>query len=68
MQVLAAQAESGWNPSAAYVSLFGIAVSLIALLLLHIVSREFEPSWRMVSEYANGSHRWLLTRCFSAGR
>ena len=64
MHVVAAQAEAGWNPSAAYVSLFGIAVSFAALLLLHILSRDFDPSWRMVSEYANGPHRWLLTLVF----
>lgn len=42
------------------------AVSCAALLLLHSVSPEFAPSWRMVSEYANGQHKWLLTIVFAA--
>lgn len=39
-------------------------VSLLALLTLHFVSREFHPGWRMISEYALGSHKWLLTTFF----
>jgi hypothetical protein len=39
------------------------ALSLVCLLTLHVVSTEFAPSWRMVSEYALGRHKWLLT-CF----
>jgi hypothetical membrane protein len=39
-------------------------LSLLALLLLHFVSPEYKPSWRMVSEYALGKHKWLLTSFF----
>ena len=42
------------------------AVSLAALIGLHVVSPEFAPSWRMVSEYANGRHAWLLSVVFFA--
>ncbi len=38
-------------------------LSLLCLLLLHFVSPEFRPSWRMISEYALGKHKWLIT-CF----
>lgn len=38
--------------------------SLLSLLILHFVSPEFQPSWRMVSEYALGKHKWLLTLFF----
>lgn len=40
------------------------AFSLLCLLSLHFVSPEFEPGWRMVSEYAYGKHKWLLTLFF----
>lgn len=40
------------------------ALSLLCLLILHFVSSEFKPSWRMVSEYALGKHKWLLTLFF----
>jgi hypothetical protein len=38
--------------------------SLLFLLLLHFLSPEFESSWRMVSEYALGNHKWLITLFF----
>lgn len=39
-------------------------LSLLCLLILHFVSPEFKPSWRMVSEYALGKHKWLITSFF----
>ncbi len=42
---------------------FGI-ISIISLLILHFVSREFRPNFRMVSEYALGNYKWLLTLFF----
>jgi hypothetical protein len=50
---------------AAYLALAATAVSGAALLLLHGLSPEFAPSWRMVSEYANGRFPWLLTVVFA---
>jgi hypothetical protein len=40
------------------------ALSLFSLLVLHFVSPEFKPSWRMISEYALGNHKWLITSFF----
>jgi hypothetical membrane protein len=42
------------------------AVVAVILLLasLHILSPEFDPSWRMVSEYANGQYSWVLSLMF----
>jgi hypothetical protein len=39
-------------------------LSLLSLLILHFVSPEFSPRWRMVSEYALGRHKWLITSFF----
>jgi hypothetical protein len=47
------------------VAVLATAVALVSLTVLHIVSPEFQPSWRMVSEYANGRHAWLLTTLFA---
>lgn len=55
-----------WLTPAAYVALGATALSGAALLLLHGLSPEFAPSWRMVSEYANGGFPWLLTIVFAA--
>lgn len=51
---------------AATIALAATAISALALLVLHIVSPEYQPSWRMVSEYGNGRHAWLLTVMFVA--
>ena len=40
------------------------AMSLVCLLLLHFLSPEYEPSWRMISEYALGKYKGLLTAFF----
>lgn len=39
-------------------------LSLLSLLILHFVSPEFKPGWRMISEYALGKHKWLITSFF----
>lgn len=44
-----------------------IAASVVVLLLLaglHVLSPEFDPAWRMVSEYANGQYAWVLSLLF----
>jgi hypothetical membrane protein len=46
-----------------------IAAAVTALLLLaglHMLSPEFDPSWRMVSEYANGHYGWVLSLMFAS--
>jgi hypothetical protein len=40
------------------------ALSLVLLAALHVLSPEFDPSWRMVSEYALGEFGWVLTLMF----
>lgn len=39
-------------------------LGLGSLAMLHLLSPEFDPTWRMVSEYALGHHRWLLSVMF----
>jgi hypothetical membrane protein len=41
-----------------------VAVLLLASLL--VLSPEFDPSWRMISEYANGSYEWVLALMFTS--
>ena len=42
---------------------FGI-ISILCLIILHFVSSEIKPNFRMVSEYALGNHKWLITLFF----
>lgn len=51
---------------AARASLLANAVAILALVALHALSPEFDPSWRMISEYANGGFAWVLTVFFFA--
>ncbi len=49
--------------AASLTTIFGI-LALTCLLALHFASPEFQPSWRMISEYAMGGHKWLITAFF----
>ena len=53
-----------WVAPAATIAIGATIISMTALLLLHVISPELAPSWRMVSEYANGRYPWLLTLMF----
>jgi Protein of unknown function (DUF998) len=45
----------------------GSALATILLLAgLHALSPEFDPSWRVVSEYANGKYGYVLSLMFGA--
>jgi hypothetical protein len=59
-------AVGNYSVGAAWVAIIATVISAGALIALHPLSPEFEPSWRMVSEYANGQHRGLLTVVFLA--
>jgi Protein of unknown function (DUF998) len=50
---------------AALSAIAGAGAALIFLASLHVLSPEFSPSWRMVSEYANGSYGWVLSLMFA---
>lgn len=46
------------------IAISGAALTLVLLASLHFLSPEFDPSWRMVSEYALGKFGWLLSAFF----
>ena len=47
-----------------FLTIASAAMSLLSLIVLHFVSPEFKPSWRMISEYAMGKHKGVLTTFF----
>jgi Protein of unknown function (DUF998) len=57
-------AGSIYTHSGAWLAIGATLVSALALVALHFLSPQLHPSWRMVSEYANGKHRWVLTVVF----
>lgn len=50
--------------AAGKISFAAAATSLVLLFALHLLSPEFDPAWRMVSEYALGNYGWVLTLMF----
>lgn len=46
---------------AAILALTASMTTLVCLAGLHVLSPEFDPSWRVVSEYALGRHGWVLS-------
>ena len=51
---------------AAY-SLGALAVCVLLVVVLHRVEPEFDPSWRMLSEYSLGRYGYLMRIAFVAG-
>jgi hypothetical protein len=50
----------------ALLAMVAAAATLLLLASLHILSPEFDPSFRMVSEYALGHYGWVLSLMFLA--
>jgi len=50
--------------SAEQLSIATSSAVLVLLASLHVLSPEFDPAWRMVSEYANGQYGWVLSLMF----
>lgn len=49
---------------AARVAIAGSIAVLVLLASLHVLSPEFDPSFRMISEYAFGDYGWILSLMF----
>jgi Protein of unknown function (DUF998) len=54
------------SPSAARLAFGAAAAVLLLLASLHVLSPEFDPAWRVVSEYADGRYGWVLSLMFAA--
>ena len=50
----------------ALLAMVAAAATLLLLASLHVLSPEFDPSFRMVSEYALGHYSWVLSLMFLA--
>jgi Protein of unknown function (DUF998) len=57
---------SAWSVPAAWAAMIAATVAVVALIALHVTSPAFQPSWRMVSEYASGPTPGLLMVFFFA--
>jgi hypothetical protein len=57
---------SAISTTAAKLSFGAAAAFLVLLAALHIVKPDFDPSWRMISEYAIGHFGWAMKLAFLA--
>jgi hypothetical protein len=65
-EVISTPAAPATSVAAARVALGAGASALLLLAVLHLLSPELDPAWRMVSEYALGSYAWVLALMFLA--
>jgi hypothetical protein len=49
---------------AAWLAILATVATLLLLAALHVLSPEFSPSWRVISEYALGHYAWVLSLMF----
>ncbi len=54
----------GFPTAYGYLSLLFAALFLILLILLHFLKPEFDPLWRMISEYEIGRFGWMMRVAF----
>lgn len=50
--------------ASAVIALVLAIATVLVLALLHVLSPEFAPSWRVISEYALGRYGWVLSLMF----
>ncbi|MFZ0742955.1 MAG: DUF998 domain-containing protein [Terracidiphilus sp.] len=50
--------------AAAWLAIVLTFLAILLLAVLHVLSPEFAPSWRMISEYALGRYGWVLSLMF----
>lgn len=49
---------------AAWLAMIFTVATILLLAALHVLSPEFDPSWRVISEYAFGHYSWILSLMF----
>lgn len=49
---------------AAWLAILATSAAILLLAALHVLSPEFSPSWRVISEYAFGHYGWVLSLMF----
>ncbi len=59
-------ATSSMSIVAAWTAIAASGAAAALLISLHVLSPEFSPAWRMISEYADGQYGWVLSLMFLA--
>jgi hypothetical protein len=64
MQAVTNKPVTTMSLTAARFSLAAAVLCLVLLTALHAIKPEFNPSWRMISEYAIGNNGWVMVVTF----
>ncbi len=59
-KIVRASSSLTLSQNAAYLAFAWAAIFLILLLSLHVFEPQFNPSWRMISEYELGQFGWMM--------
>lgn len=59
--------EGSISAFAAYYSLGAVAIAIVLVIALHDLEPEFDPSWRMLSEYSLGKYGLIMRIAFILG-
>jgi hypothetical protein len=59
--------ERSISAYAASYSLGAVAIAIVLVIALHELEPEFDPSWRMLSEYSLGKHGLIMRAAFILG-
>ncbi len=62
--IIATSKPAALSITAARAAIAASVATLLILISLHLISPEYDPSWRMVSEYALGQYGWVLSLMF----
>ena len=67
-EALAAAAGPALAPAQVYarIAFLSALSGFLLFVALHVLKRDLDPAWHMVSEYAVGRHGWAMTLCFFA--
>ena len=66
VMMTASNERSRFARSAAWLAIVLTVITILLLAALHVLSPEFSPSWRVISEYALGRYGWVLSLMFIA--
>jgi hypothetical membrane protein len=53
-----------FSQNTALLAFAGAAAWVALIVILHVLEPEFDPSWRMISEYELGSYGWMMQLAF----
>ncbi|HEY3422212.1 MAG TPA: DUF998 domain-containing protein [Methanocellaceae archaeon] len=61
---VASRPSATLSQNAALLAFAGAVAWVALILMLHVLEPEFDPSWRMISEYELGSYGWMMQLAF----